>query len=142
MLIENIKKDQLQARKDKLAEKIKLLTTLIGEAEKIGKDNGGRLPTDIEVIETVQKFLKSNEITLSSLNEGTKALNDILKENEWLNKYMPKALTEFEIKELVEQVLQAQENPSIGSVMTYFKSNYAGQYDGKTLSKYAREKLV
>ena len=50
MLIENLKEDQLIARKNRDQIKATLLTTLIGEAEMVGKNTGNRSPFDEEVV--------------------------------------------------------------------------------------------
>jgi hypothetical protein len=57
-LIQTIKADQVQARKARSAS-ASILTTLIGEAEMIGKNAGDRESTDEEVIAIIKKFIKN-----------------------------------------------------------------------------------
>lgn len=82
MLIVKIKHDQLVARKNRDQIESTLLTTLIGEADMVGKNNGNRDPFDEEVISVVKKFLKGVNETIAipreiwsrclSVREGTR----------------------------------------------------------------------
>ena len=70
MLIEKIKHDQLVARKNRSTVESTLLTTLIGEADMVGKNNGNRDPFDEEVISVVKKFLKGVNETIDILSRS------------------------------------------------------------------------
>lgn len=135
MLIDIIKKDQLNARKNK-DKSAMTLTTLIGEAEKIGKDNGNRKSTDEEVITVIKKFIKG----LDEFHENVKDENkkkEIKEEISWIDIYLPKQLTENEISDIVSIYVTENEisgNKAIGIVMKFLKEQYSGQYDGKVAS--------
>lgn len=65
MLIEKLRADSLDCRKARNdVRKAALLSTLIGEATKIGKDAGNREPTDEEVIKTIKKFADGAKFTI------------------------------------------------------------------------------
>ena len=64
-LIQTIKTAQVAARKAR-DPSASLLTTLIGEAEMVGK-NAGREVTDQEVVATIKKFIKGIDETLKAV---------------------------------------------------------------------------
>ena len=138
MIIDEIKKDNVQAMKDKntLARAIygvvmnKVLLANI-EAKKDGKEL-----SDVEVVQILQKTIK--ELTEEKENY-VKAGNmveaeNIEKQKEILNKYLPQMMSEEEIKNIIATL----EDKSIPSVMKHFKANYAGKVDMSVVNKIAR----
>ena len=138
MIIDEIKKDNVQAMKDKntLARAIygvvmnKVLLANI-EAKKDNKELG-----DTDVVQILQKTIK--ELTEEKENY-VKAGNmveaeNIEKQKEILTKYLPQMLSEDEIKEIID----GMEDKSIPSVMKHFKANYAGKVDMSLVNKIAR----
>ena len=138
MIIDEIKKDNVQAMKDKnaLARAIygvvmnKVLLANI-EAKKDGKELG-----DTDVVQILQKTIK--ELTEEKENY-VKAGNmveaeNIEKQKEILTKYLPQMLSEEEIKAIIAEM----EDKSIPSVMKHFKANYAGKVDMSLVNKIAR----
>ena len=138
MLIDEIKKDNVQAMKDKntLARAIygvvmnKVLLANI-EAKKDGKEL-----VDADVVQILQKTI--NELTEERENY-LKAGNSFEAENierqkEILTKYLPQMLSEEEIKNIIANM----EDKSIPSVMKHFKANYAGKVDMGLVNKIAR----
>ena len=72
-IVTNIKAASLQARKDRNAPKAALLSTLLGEVQMIGKNNGNRESTDGEAIAVIKKMLNNTTETLNILfanNQG------------------------------------------------------------------------
>lgn len=133
-LIEQIKQDQLAARKEHKALATSLLTTLIGEATAIGKNNGNRDVTDAEVVALVKKFTKGMDDTLGYLKDSNpEGSATVLAEKEILSAYLPKQLTEAELVVVVAASMERVENTT-GSLMKYLKDYYPGQYDGKMAS--------
>lgn len=140
LLVEMLKEDQLKARKAKLPSAT-LYTTLLGEVERVGKDDGNRLTTDEELIKIVKKFINNNNISINLMTEGNPAIELILAENFILQEYIPKQLDESQLRERVKSFMETNEHYNMGSIMTYFKEKIPGQYDGKVLSKVVREAL-
>ena len=60
-LLAQLKKDSLLARKAADSVRATLLSTLIAEAEMVGKNAGNRESSDDEVQQTIRKFLKNNQ---------------------------------------------------------------------------------
>ena len=143
-LIQTIKSAQIAARKKRDSITASLLTTLIGEAEMVGK-NANREVTDQEVVATIKKFIKNIDETLKVLDgTGIDAVKvDVARaEKAILEQFLPKQLSEAEIRVLISDFLDVGETrPSMGEVMKHMKSNYDGQYDGKIVSKIAAELL-
>ena len=138
MIIDEIKKDNVQAMKDKntLARAIygvvmnKVLLANI-EAKKDGKEL-----SDIDVVQILQKTIK--ELTEEKENY-VKAGNNVEAENiekqkEILTKYLPQMMSEEEIKAEINKL----EDKSIPSIMKHFKANFAGKVDMSLVNKIAR----
>lgn len=131
LLIDKIKEDQVQARKDRTEVAAKLLTTLLGEASAIGKNDGNRQTKDEEVIAVVKKFIKGIDETSTYVSDIY--VKDVLKqEKEILTGYLPKQLTNKEIESyIVQAVIHDGLQQNKGSMMKYLKDYFNGQYDGK-----------
>jgi len=124
-LFEKIKRDQVEARKKKAAE-VPLLTTLIGEAAKLGKDEHGSEPTDTEVVKTVKKFIKNIDELLQHAPENQEAKF----EKYILEGYLPKQLTRLEIVNiLIDGQYNFKDKKVLGAVMGDFKKRFEGRYD-------------
>ena len=137
-LLAKIKQDQLQARKNKNAAEATLLTTLIGEAAMIGKNDGNRETTDVEVVTVIKKFIKNNTELMNVANVPEMGYDYAKKENDFLAQYLPSQMTEEELQTTIQTYISTLEEVSpklMGSVMKWLKDNYAGQYDGGLASK-------
>ena len=135
MLIDDIKKERLSARKEKNSVKASILTTLTGELESRAKRDGSEI-TDEMVISTARKFIQSNldSITALPCPDGNSSL---LMENEILESFLPKQLTEEQIIGIIESL----GCDNIGEIMKHFKSTYSGQYDGKLVNSLVKAHL-
>lgn len=139
-LFEQIKAAQLAARKDRDALRALLLTTLIGEATAIGKNDGNRDVTDAEVVALMKKFDKGIVESIAAL--GSNISNDngsadryvnLLKEQSILQHYMPQQMDEHLLTMAVRMIVN-EVGSNMGQVMATLKARYAGQYDGKMAS--------
>ncbi len=135
-LLATIKADQLKARKAKDADTASFLTTLYSEAAMVGKNDGDRETTDAEVLNVADKFRK-NIVELLGLVAAGPARDKAQIELDLLTHYLPKTLTNDEIKEIVVALGMAgrKEDPTfMKTTMAYFKTEYANRYDGKALA--------
>lgn len=138
MLIDEIKKDNVQAMKDhdSVARAIfgVVMNKVLLNSIELKKD--GKEQADSDVVQIIQKTIKElteeRESYLKVKNE-TEAGN-IAKQIEIISKYLPKMMTEEEIK----TVINSLEDKSIPSVMKHFKANYAGKVDMCLVNKIAR----
>jgi uncharacterized protein YqeY len=140
MLLEKLKKESLQARKDKDQVKASLLSTVLSQVKTIAIDDGHREPNDQDVIQVVKKFLKGIEENLE-LGKAGKLSQDAIEQAELEKKilleFLPKQLSKEEIKEII----QKSGAKNVGEAMKYLKEHYPDQFDGKTASQIAKEVL-
>lgn len=135
-LIATIKAAQLQARKDRDTIAINVLTTLVGEAEVVGKNAGNRETTDAEVVAVVKKFIKNMDETLALIKEPN-AVADLQRERAIVAKYLPQQLTSEQLKGILESLaneLNAHTLRDMGKIMKVLKERFDGQYDGALAS--------
>ena len=140
-LIKQIKADLLIARKNKNPLTTNLLTVLVGDAEKVGKDKGNREPTNDEVLSIVKKMIESAAITSTNLDPLDTRSSDALAEIRWLKQYLPIQLSRGEIYTIINQ-MPTEAVFALPTVMQYFKNNYANRYDGKELAAIVKEMLT
>jgi len=138
MIIDEIKKDNVQAMKDKntLARAIygvvmnKVLLAQI-EAKKDGKEL-----VDADVVQILQKTIKElTEEKENYIKAGNNAeAENIEAQKKIIEKYLPQMMSEDEIKVEINKL----EDKSIPSVMKHFKANFAGKVDMGLVNKIAR----
>ena len=125
--IQELKNLRINNRNDRII--YNLLSTIIGECEQISKD-----PSKDQIISIIQKMYKDNNFTLQSLSDDRKELIDTLKkENDYLETFLPKQLSEDELYALINSQIQSGNN--MPKVMKYLSENYKGRYDGKTAAR-------
>ena len=138
MIIDEIKKDNIQAMKDKNAlaraiygvvmNKVMLLNI---EFKKDGKEM-----QDSDVVQILQKTIKElTEERENYLKAGnTLEAENIATQKALIEKYLPQMLSEQEIRDIVATL----EDKSMPSIMKHFKANYAGKVDMGLVNKVAR----
>jgi hypothetical protein len=149
-LLQTIKQDQLSARKARDSDTTRILTTLIGEAEMVGKNAGSRESTDEEVRAVVKKFIKNNQELIAAGSksdiEANAARNAIaIQENVILQGYLPAQLSEDQLNSLIGTLLEKAIKPTNqGVIMKGLKEVVAGQYDydGALASKLVKDALA
>lgn len=139
-VIERIRRDSMNARKEKSGQKkVSLfLTTLISEIDMVGKNQGNRATTEREALDVIKKFRKSADQTLESLKKAGRETGDIQKEIEILNEYMPAAIPEAEVEQTVRsyfsELSDATSKEKRSSVMKALRDKYGVAFDGKVMS--------
>lgn len=93
--------------------------------------------TDQEVISVIKKVAKQlDEEIESNVKVGrTEKANELTYQKNLIREYLPKQLSEDEIK----NILNTLEDKSIHNVMKYFKTNYNGLVDMSLVNKLARQ---
>ncbi|RRN62296.1 GatB/YqeY domain-containing protein [Caulobacter sp. 602-1] len=154
-LLDQLKADQLAARKQNDRLKADLLTTLIGEATQITTEEfkrGVTEVTDDKVVATVAKFSKNSKLTLENLASERARLaeagGDASKVDERikaaetelaiLSSYGPKQMTEAELRAAIDAFKANNPDANVGAIMAHLKTNFGGQYDGKAASALAK----
>jgi len=139
-ILKEIKKEYMKYRKEKVKEMISLYSTVIGEIEKVGKDNGNRETTEEETIQVIKKVIKSLNETINIIEDrgaDSKEIEEYVLQVSELEKYLPKQLSEEELEKIINSL--KEEGKNIGEIMKYLKENYSGRYDGKLASQIARK---
>lgn len=129
MLLDTLRADQLAARKAKDSIKAALLTTLVAEAARVGKDGGNRDSTDDEVLKTVQKFVKNageTRTALISRDGSADAINTVDAEIAILSAYLPKQLSDKEVTRLIQDFVEANLGAQMKDVMGFLNREHKG----------------
>lgn len=147
MLLDKLKQDQLSERKLAINTPVPhktratLLTTLIGEASSVGKNDGNRESSDEEVIAIIKKFIKNiDEVIVNSIGTNLQAQM----EKQILMAYLPKQLSEAELEDYVRKTvhgLNVTSMKDMGLVMKDLKAHRDGEYDGKMASQVVKKVL-
>ena len=135
MLIEKIRHEMQEAKKNKEVLKANLLSTLYAEIFTLSKS--GKELTEDDEIRIIKKFVKNIDETLAlEITEEQKTrLNS---EKEILESYLPKQLGKEETEKIVDEMIS--QGKVMKDIMAYFKENYTGRYDGRTVSEIVRAK--
>ena len=139
-LLQRIKSDQVTARKEKNAISTSLLTTLLGEASMIGKNDGNRESTDAEVIAVIKKFIKNIDESLKVKPDKVLPLEKMLLEG-----YLPQQITGTQLEMTIQGIIVsvgAESVRDMGKVMKVLKDSYDGRYDGREASTFVKELLA
>jgi uncharacterized protein YqeY len=144
-LLQEIKAQQLDARKQRNKVKANLLTTLIGEVESFAKTDGNREVTDSDVIATLKKFLKGVKETIVCAGDRRDgdAADLAWEERTILESLMPAQLSEDELRSAIIAIVEANDlnKKGLGLLMKELKEKFEGLYDGAMASKLAKEIL-
>ena len=142
-LLAQLKKDSLLARK--AADRVRgtLLSTLIGEAEMVGKNAGNRESTDEEVQQTIRKFLKNNQEALGVIKDAERrALLE--QESVILTAYLPPLASDAEVKAFIAASVATLAEPGpkqMGVVMGALKAKYGNDFDARQASTWIKDAL-
>lgn len=142
-LLSQLKKDALLARKSASAVRATLLTTLIAEAEMVGKNAGNRESSDEEVQGTIRKFLKNNQEALAVIKDAERRAV-LHEESSILTGYLPPMATEADVRALIAETVAglADRSPkSMGVVMAALKAKFGSGFDARQANAWVREAL-
>ncbi len=138
MLIDQIKKDNLQAMKDKNALARAIYGVVMNKVLLFGIEakKDGKEVTDVDVVQILQKTIKElTEERENYLKAGNAAeAENIEQQKAILTKYLPQMLSEEEIK----NIIATMDDKSLPSIMKHFKANYAGKVDMGMVNRLAR----
>ena len=138
MIIDEIKKDNVRAMKehDSIARAIYgvVMNKVLLNGIELKKD--GKEQSDNDVIQILQKTIK--ELTEERENHlkvnNTAEAENIEKQKELIAKFLPKMLTEAEIRAIIDTL----PDKNIPTIMKHFKEHYAGKVDMGVVNKIAR----
>ncbi|MFC0298259.1 GatB/YqeY domain-containing protein [Geobacillus jurassicus] len=145
-LLDRLNDDMKQAMKNKEKEKLSVLrmlkAALQNEAIKLGKSP---LSED-EELTVLSRELKQRKDSLQEFeNAGRSDLVEKVKtEIDIVQSYMPKPLTEEELRELIEQTIKevgASSKADMGKVMGAIMPKVKGRADGSLVNKLVQQQL-
>ena len=145
-----MKKKLLEDLKEAMKEKNEIKKNAIQMVRagilQIEKDKGIEL-TDEQIIELISKEVKKRKDSIADYQKGGREdlVNQINEEISYLEKYLPKQLTEEEITVIVKQIiaeLGATTMKDMGKVMKAAKEKMGVTADGKTINKVVKENLA
>lgn len=141
-LLLNIKQDRITAMKTGDKATRETLQLLLAKIEKAQIENKAEL-TDEQVQAVVSKNIKELDKEMESYVAVGRGAESQEKEKELLLTYLPKQLTEDEIKEIVAKVAKntAESGLKIGEAMKELSAILKGKADMKLVSKLAKEAL-
>lgn len=138
MLIDDIKKASVEAMKarDSIAKGIYSIIVNKYMLLNIEKKEKGEQATDNDMISIISKTLKEladEKESYLKVNNQEK-VNAIAHQEELISKYLPKMLSEDEIRKEIDSL----EDKSIPSIMKHFKANFQGKVDMALVNKIAK----
>lgn len=138
MLIDELKKANMEALKSKNKNVRAILSVVINKYNlaRIELSTKGKEIADADLLGIIQKTIKELEderVGYLSVN-NTQRVEEIDEQMKTIQSYLPKMLTEEEIK---NEILSLEDR-SIPSVMKHFKENFAGKVDMGLVNRIAR----
>ena len=143
-MLEQMKKDNLNARKKKDTTTSNLLSVLIAEIEKGAKDDGNREVNNKDILAALKKFSKGAKESITALEKAGRDTSQVKQEIEILERYLPKQMSEAELRKAIAtmvEVLPEKSPKMMGKIMGELKAKHEGSYDGKMASQIAKELL-
>ncbi len=138
MTLEQFKKEKILAMKNKDKDGVDALNVIITKIMNltIEKRAVNQEVTEGDVDTIIQKAVKELEEEREGFMKAGRQANveSLTRQIEVVKKYLPKLLSEEEIKEIINGL----EDKSMPSIMKYFKINYQGKVDMKLVSTLAK----
>lgn len=141
-LLSNIKQDRITAMKNGDKATRETLQLLLAKVEKAQIENKAEL-TDEQVQAVISKNIKELDKEMESYIAVGRPTDSQEKEKELLLSYLPKQLTEDEIKAVIAEFAKntADTGMKIGEAMKELSTILKGKADMKLVSKLAKEAL-
>lgn len=132
--IQEIKTEREQQRSNPVI--YSLLGVLLGELDRLPIPRS-QTPSEDQIYGVLKKLYDGAEFCAAEdLSEESKV------EYAYLKDYIKKQMTEEEIRDIIMGLMVRSDIPyNMGLAMKYFKENYPNQYDGKVVSRIAKEML-
>lgn len=138
MLIDQIHDANIQAMKDHDRVARGILSVVLTKAKLVEVElrSQGQKLEESQVLDIIQKTIKE----LHDEKDGYLHVNnlekvkDVEKQEDILNSYLPKQLSEEEIRSIIDKL----DDKSMPSVMKHFKTNYAGKVNMSLVSQIVR----
>ena len=134
--MDQINSDIKEAMKKKEKEKLNALRYL---KSKLLENKTAKAPgPELDIVISHCKKLKDS-IDVFPQSSGKR--EEISRELSYLACYMPKSMSEQEVKDLIAKIIKESERPSMGVVMKALQPQIKGKFDGKTASELVKDLL-
>ena len=134
MILDEIKKANMTALKEKNQTARAIYSVVMTKAmlETVKKREKGEELTDADMTQILQKTIKelTDEANSYKTAGKTEQAEEVEKQKEIIEKYLPKMISEQEIYDIISK----QDDKSIPAIMKFFKANYAGKVDMSKVS--------
>lgn len=145
MLVEKLKKDMIEAMKNKDKEKLTVIRMVKAALDKERIDKKAEVNDDL-LIDVVNKQVKMRNDSLEEFKKASRA--DLIKQTEEeleiLKDYLPEQLSEEEVITIIEEVINevnAETIKDMGKVMKEVTPKVKGKADMKHVSEIIKSKL-
>jgi len=134
MIIDEIKKANIQAMKDKDQKARAIYSVIMNKhlLATVDARTSGKEVEDADMVRIIQKTIKELEEERDNYKMvgNLEEVETIEYEKKLIEKYLPELLSADKIKEIIKTL----EDKTVPSVMRHFKTNYNGQVDMKLVS--------
>jgi uncharacterized protein YqeY len=144
-LLKKLQEEMKAAMKSGDKEKLSTVRMLISEIKKVQIDQKKEL-TDEEIIQILQRYAKQRKESIKQYKEAGR--EDLAEKEERelkiVQEFLPKQLSEEEIKKIVEEVINetgASSMKDMGRVMKAVMEKVKGRAEGSVVSSIVKEKL-
>ena len=145
MLVEKLKKDMIEAMKNKDKEKLTVIRMVKAALDKERIDKKAEVNDDL-LIDVVNKQVKMRNDSLEEFKKANRAdlIEQTEEELEILKDYLPEQLSEEEVIAIIEEVINevnAETIKDMGKVMKEVTPKVKGKADMKHVSEIIKSKL-
>ena len=134
MIIEEIKKANIQAMKDKDVSARSIYSILMNKhlLATVEARTNGKEVDDADMVKIIQKTIKELDEEQENYKKvgNNEEVENIAHQKEIIAKYLPEMLSADEIKAIIETL----EDKTVPAVMRHFKTNYNGKCEMKVVS--------
>ncbi len=133
MLIDEIKKANLMAMKEKNQTKRSAYSSIISRYQLLKSKDPSKEIKDDDVLSLIQKVVKELDEEMDSYQKAGREeqVLEIQKQKDALKEFIPTQLSEEEIKEIIASL----PDKAVPAVMKHFSMNYRGKVDMSLVNK-------
>lgn len=133
MLIDDIKKANMMAMKEKNQAKRSAYSSVISRYQLLKSKDPSKEISDTDVLSLIQKIVKELDEELDSYQKAGReeSVQEIQKQKDALKEFIPAQLSEEEIKTIILSL----PDRSVPLVMKHFSTNYRGKVDMSLVNK-------
>jgi uncharacterized protein YqeY len=141
-LTERLETDYKSALKGREQRRVETLRLIKAAIERVAFDKRKGTLDDQEIIQVLTQQAKQRRETIDAAKQGRRqdVLDQSTAELEIITSYLPKQLSQEELKRLIEEAVTAV-GPNQGQIMKMVMGKAAGAADGKLVSQLVSERL-